>query len=212
MARTASRPAGTKAGARKKTAKKSGQKAASGSSPRSGPRPTRAAAARTTATRGAGKRGRPQVGILYASTSDEPVMKECWGLLERLGVPCERKLVSAHRMPETTAAYARGARKRGLRVLICGAGMAAHLPGVVASLTTLPVIGVPLCGSAMEGQDALLSMVQMPAGVPVATVAVGKAGAKNAAILAVQMLALGDPALTRKLDELKRRLESGEKV
>jgi 5-(carboxyamino)imidazole ribonucleotide mutase len=155
---------------------------------------------------------KPLVGIVYGSTSDETVMRECAEILETFGVPFEMKLLSAHRMPEATGNYARGARRRGLRVLIGGAGMAAHLPGTIASLTTLPVIGVPLCGSALEGQDALLSMVQMPAGVPVATVAVGKAGAKNAAILAVQMLALGDPLLTRRLDDLKARLEKGQKI
>jgi phosphoribosylaminoimidazole carboxylase PurE protein len=162
--------------------------------------------------KGRGATGRPLVGIVYGSVSDEPVMRECESLLEQLGVAYETRMLSAHRMPETTGAYARDARRRGLRVLIAGAGMAAHLPGVLASLTTLPVIGIPLCGSALEGLDALYSMVQMPAGVPVATVAVGKAGAKNAAILAAQILALADAALARRLEELKRRLEKGEKV
>ena len=159
-----------------------------------------------------GGRGKPLVGIVYGSVSDEPVMRECTMLLEGFGIPFETHLLSAHRRPAATADYAREARRRGLRVLIAGAGMAAHLPGVLASLTTLPVIGIPLCGSALEGLDALYSMVQMPAGVPVATVAVGKAGAKNAAILAAQILALSDPSLARRLDEMKRRLESGEKV
>lgn len=158
------------------------------------------------------KREKPLVGVVYASTSDEPVMKECGAVLERLGIPYEVHMFSAHRQPEFTATYAKGARKRGLKVLIGGAGMAAHLPGVLASLTTLPVIGVPLCGSAFEGYDSLLSMVQMPAGVPVPTVAVGKAGAKNAAILAAQMLALSDPAMVRKLDDLKKKMEAGEKL
>lgn len=158
------------------------------------------------------RRGKPLVALIYASTSDEPVMKECARVLERFAVPYERHLFSAHRQPEATATFARNARKRGFKVLITGTGMAAHLPGVLASLTTLPVIGVPLCGSAFEGQDALLSMVQMPSGVPVATVALGKAGAKNAAILAAQMLALSDPGLVRRLDDLKRRLEAGEKI
>jgi len=173
---------------------------------------------KASAQSGAGDReaegppGKPLVGILYASASDEPVMRECWQVLADLGIPYETRMISAHRMPEATGTYARGARRRGLRVLIGGAGMAAHLPGVLASLTTLPVIGVPLCGSAFEGQDALLSMVQMPAGVPVATVAVGKAGAKNAAILAAQMLALDDPPLARKLEELKARLERGDRI
>jgi phosphoribosylaminoimidazole carboxylase PurE protein len=169
---------------------------------------TRDAAARSKG----GGRGKPLVGIVYGSVSDEPVMHECTMLLESFGIPFETHLLSAHRRPAATAEYAREARRRGLRVLIAGAGMAAHLPGVLASLTTLPVIGIPLCGSALEGLDALYSMVQMPSGVPVATVAVGKAGAKNAAILAAQILALSDAALTRRLDEMKRRLEDGEKV
>lgn len=158
------------------------------------------------------KSGKPQVGVIYASTSDEPVMAECAFLLERFGIPFETHMFSAHRQPQTTETYARNARKRGLKVLIAGAGMAAHLPGVLASLTTLPVIGVPLCGSALEGKDALLSMVQMPAGVPVPTLAVGKAGAKNAAILATQILALSDASLVRRLDDFKQRMERGEKV
>lgn len=157
-------------------------------------------------------RGKPLVGVLYGSTSDEAVIKECLQVLERFGIPYETALLSAHRMPEQTALYARGARRRGLRVIVCGAGMAAHLPGVVASMTTLPVIGIPLCGSALEGVDALFSMVQMPAGVPVATVAVGKAGAKNAGVLAAQILAIGEPTLARRLDDLKGRLEAGEKL
>ncbi len=157
-------------------------------------------------------RPKPLVGIVYGSSSDEPVLAECAAVLDRFGIPSERVLLSAHRMPESTAAYARDARRRGLRVLIAGAGMAAHLPGVLASLTTLPVIGVPLCGSALEGLDALYSMVQMPAGVPVATVAIGKAGAKNAAVLAAEILALSDAALARRLDDLKHRLESGQKL
>ncbi len=156
--------------------------------------------------------GKPQVGVIYASTSDEPVLKECWAVLERFGIPFETHMFSAHRQPEFTATYAKSARKRGLRVLIAGAGMAAHLPGVLASMTTLPVIGVPLCGSAFEGYDSLLSMVQMPAGVPVATVAVGKAGAKNAALLAAQILAHREPALQRKLDDFKRQMEKGAKL
>jgi 5-(carboxyamino)imidazole ribonucleotide mutase len=159
-----------------------------------------------------GGRGKPLVGVLYGSTSDEPIVKECVQVLERFGIAHETALLSAHRMPERTAEYARSARRRGLRVIICAAGMAAHLPGVVASLTTLPVIGVPLCGSALEGIDALFSMIQMPAGVPVATVAVGKAGAKNAGLLATQILALSDSTLARRLDDLKSRLDRGEKL
>jgi len=158
------------------------------------------------------RRGKPVVGIAYASTTDEPVMKECARVLDQFGIGHELTMFSAHRQPEFTAEYARSARKRGLKVLVAGAGMAAHLPGVLASLTTLPVIGVPLCGSAFEGNDALLSMVQMPSGVPVATVAVGKAGAKNAAVLAAQILALSDAAIGRKLEDLKRRMEAGQKL
>jgi len=161
---------------------------------------------------GGARRRKPLVGIAYASTTDEPVMKECARVLEEFGIGYELKMFSAHRQPEFTTEYARSARKRGLRVLIAGAGMAAHLPGVLASLTTLPVIGVPLCGSAFEGNDALLSMVQMPSGVPVATVAVGKAGAKNAAVLAAQILGLADPGIARALDDLKRRMEAGAKL
>ena len=155
---------------------------------------------------------KPLVGVIYASTTDEPVMQACQEVLKRFEVPHEIELFSAHRQPEYTAAYAKSARRRGLRVLIAGAGMAAALPGVLASLTTLPVIGVPLAGSSFGGNDAMLSMVQMPAGVPVATVAAGKAGAKNAALLAIQILALSDAALTRRLDALKRRMESGAKL
>ena len=162
--------------------------------------------------KGAPKPGRPLVGILYGSSSDESIVKECLLVLERFGISHEARLLSAHRMPESSAAYAKGARKRGLKVMICIAGMAAHLPGVIASMTTLPVIGVPVCGSALEGLDALYSMVQMPAGVPVATMAIGKAGAKNAALLAVQILALSGTGVVRRLDDLKRKLEAGEKM
>jgi phosphoribosylaminoimidazole carboxylase PurE protein len=152
------------------------------------------------------------VGVVYGSTSDEPVMSACGEVLARFGVPYEAEVFSAHRQPEYTAHYAKNARKRGIKVLIAGAGMAAALPGVLASLTTLPVIGVPLAGSAFGGADALLAMVQMPGGVPVATVAAGRAGAKNAALLAIEILAVSDPGLARKLDGLKRRMEGGEKL
>ncbi|MCK4302718.1 MAG: 5-(carboxyamino)imidazole ribonucleotide mutase [Candidatus Eisenbacteria sp.] len=155
---------------------------------------------------------KPLIGLVYASTTDEPVMKACEEVLERFGVAYETVLFSAHRQPERTATYAKTARERGLRVLIAGAGMAAALPGVIASMTTLPVIGVPLVGSSFGGSDALLSMVQMPAGVPVATVAAGKAGAKNAALLALQILAISDTGLARKIEDLKRQMEAGEKL
>ena len=148
----------------------------------------------------------PQVGILMGSDSDWEVMSAAATRLETFGVPFEVSVTSAHRAPQRTAAYASSARDRGLKVLICGAGVAAHLAGVVAAHTTLPVIGVPLESGSLRGWDALLATVQMPPGVPVATVAVGKAGAENAAILAVQILALGDSELHRRLTELKVEL------
>ena len=141
------------------------------------------------------------VGILMGSGSDLPVMDKAAEVLKEMGVPHEVEISSAHRLPEKTANYAKRARKRGIEVLIAGAGMAAHLPGVVASHTIIPVIGVPLDASPLGGMDALLSIVQMPPGIPVATVAVGKAGAKNAGYLAAQILALGDLALASRLAE-----------
>jgi 5-(carboxyamino)imidazole ribonucleotide mutase len=141
---------------------------------------------------------KPLVGILMGSASDAKVMQKAADTLQRLGVPCEMLVRSAHRMPLETADYARSARERGLRVLIAGAGMAAHLAGAVAAHSTLPVIGVPLASGALHGQDALLATVQMPSGIPVATVAVD--GAENAAYLAAQILALSDAALSARLD------------
>lgn len=152
---------------------------------------------------------KPQVGIVFGSESDREVMAEAASMLERLGIPHEMQVLSAHRSPERTRRYALDAAGRGLRILITGAGMAAHLGGVVAAHTHLPVIGVPLPGSALQGLDALLSMVQMPAGVPVATMAIGKAGARNAAIYAARILALGDPKLAARLEEFGRELETG---
>jgi 5-(carboxyamino)imidazole ribonucleotide mutase len=141
---------------------------------------------------------KPLVGILMGSPSDAKVMQKAADTLQRLAVPCEMLVRSAHRMPLETADYARSARERGLRVLIAGAGMAAHLAGAVAAHSTLPVIGVPLASGALHGQDALLATVQMPSGIPVATVAVD--GAENAAYLAAQILALSDAALAARLD------------
>ncbi len=146
---------------------------------------------------------RPLVGILMGSDSDLPVMKQAAEVLEQFGVPYEIKVLSAHRTPLDTMEYARTAYERGLRVIIAGAGGAAHLPGVVAGITTLPVIGVPI-ESKLQGLDSLLSIVQMPSGVPVATVAIG--GARNAGILAVQILATSDEVLQRKLVEYKQQL------
>lgn len=140
----------------------------------------------------------PFVAILMGSDSDLPVMEAGAAVLKELGVPFEMTITSAHRTPDETHHYVVDAEKRGCQAFIAGAGMAAHLAGVVASLTLKPVIGVPLESGALKGMDALLSTVQMPAGIPVATVAIGKAGAKNAAHLAAQMLALADPALARR--------------
>jgi 5-(carboxyamino)imidazole ribonucleotide mutase len=143
------------------------------------------------------------VGIVYGSTTDLELAEAAGKVLERFGVAYESVQLSAHRDPEGTSAYADSARSRGVKVIVAIAGMAAHLAGALASRTTLPVIGVPAQGSALGGLDALLSTVQMPAGVPVATVAVGSAGARNAALLAVQILALSDSDLTVKLAAFK---------
>lgn len=149
---------------------------------------------------------RPQVGIVMGSVSDRQVMEETAKTLERFGVAYEIVVASAHRSPERTRDYARAAEAKGIKVIIAGAGWAAHLAGIIAAETTLPVIGVPIDSSPLKGLDALLSTVQMPAGVPVATMSLGKAGAKNAAILAVEILALSQPELREKLREYKREL------
>ncbi|HIP02735.1 MAG TPA: 5-(carboxyamino)imidazole ribonucleotide mutase [Campylobacterales bacterium] len=141
------------------------------------------------------------VSIIIGSKSDYDVMIECANTLDKFGVLHELIISSAHRSPERTHGYIQGAEERGCRVFICAAGMAAHLAGVVASLTTKPIIGVPMKGGVMDGMDALLSTVQMPSGMPVATVAVGKAGATNAAYLAMQILSLEDNDLQVKLQE-----------
>lgn len=148
----------------------------------------------------------PKVLIVMGSDSDIPVMEEGAKILAEFGVPCEMRISSAHRAPRKTAELASGAAGRGVEVIIAGAGMAAHLAGVVAAETTLPVIGVPIGGGALNGVDALYAMVQMPGGIPVATMAIGKAGAKNAALLAVQILALHDPGLAAKLSDHRRRM------
>jgi len=146
------------------------------------------------------------VAVLMGSDSDAPVMGGCARVLEDYGIPYEARVLSAHRTPEATVRYVRAAEKRGLRVIVAGAGGAAHLAGVVAAHTTLPVIGVPLASSPLSGFDSLLSTVQMPPGVPVATVGVGPMGAANAAHLAAEMLALGDAELRRKLRERRQRM------
>lgn len=145
---------------------------------------------------------------MVGSESDREAMQGCLETLQRFGIPHEFVVSSAHRAPAKTRQIAESARANGFRVIICAAGMAAHLPGVVAALTTSPVIGVPLAGSHLSGIDSLHSIVQMPPGVPVATMAIGQAGAKNAAIFATQILALSDPELQKKLDEFKVELAS----
>ncbi len=146
------------------------------------------------------------VGIIMGSKSDLPVMQEGADILEELGVEYEIEIVSAHRTPDRMAEYGKTAKKRGLKVIIAGAGGAAHLPGMTASFTTLPVIGVPVKSrNSIEGIDSLLSIVQMPGGVPVATVAID--GAKNAGILAAQIIATSDETVSKKLAEYKSRME-----
>ncbi len=149
------------------------------------------------------------VGIVCGSKSDLPQVQEVERVLERLGVPCESRVLSAHRQPVETAEYARSAKDRGLKVLIAMAGLAAHLPGVLASHTSLPVLGVPLSGGVMGGLDALLSIVSMPGGVPVGCLALDKAGARNAAVLAAQILALSDPVIDAAVAGLKAELARG---
>jgi len=151
----------------------------------------------------------PLVSILMGSESDYEVMIEAAKALDQFGIPFEMTVSSAHRTPERTAGIVRGARERGIKVIIAGAGAAAHLAGVVAAETTLPVIAVPIDSTALHGLDALLAMVQMPAGIPVATVAIGKAGARNAGILAVQILAVSDADLARRLVEFKVEMAVG---
>ena len=144
---------------------------------------------------------RHKVGIIMGSRSDWPVMKHAADMLDALGVSYETKIVSAHRTPKRLYEYAEHARARGLKVIIAGAGGAAHLPGMTASMTPLPVIGVPVQSKSLKGLDSLLSIVQMPTGVPVATVAIGEAGAANAGLLAAAILATSDDALAKRLDD-----------
>jgi len=145
----------------------------------------------------------PLVGIIMGSQSDWETLRHAAELLDRVGVPHETRIVSAHRTPERLREYASGAKGRGLKVVIAGAGGAAHLPGMCAAWTPLPVLGVPVESHSLKGMDSLLSIVQMPAGVPVGTLAIGRAGAVNAALLAVAILAIGDPALAARLDALR---------
>jgi 5-(carboxyamino)imidazole ribonucleotide mutase len=145
----------------------------------------------------------PLVGVVMGSKSDWETMGHAVAILEELGVPCEYRVVSAHRMPDAMATYAKEAEGRGLKAIIAGAGGAAHLPGMIAAQTTVPVLGVPVKSRSMEGFDSLLSIVQMPAGIPVATFAIGEAGSKNAALFAVAQLALEDASLTLRLKKFR---------
>ncbi len=147
---------------------------------------------------------KPAIGIIMGSQSDWPTMQRAADALDELGVAYETRIVSAHRTPDRLYAYATTAQERGLKVIVAGAGGAAHLPGMTASLTCLPVLGVPVHTRALSGQDSLLSIVQMPSGVPVGTLAIGEAGAFNAGLLAAQILALNDPALSARISEWRR--------
>ena len=148
---------------------------------------------------------KPQVAIVMGSQSDWDTMKNAASVLEELGVAHQARIVSAHRTPDRLVEFAKGAKAEGLQVIIAGAGGAAHLPGMIASMTPLPVFGVPVQSAALSGQDSLLSIVQMPAGIPVGTLAIGKAGASNAALLAASVLALSDPTLADRLDAWRKK-------
>ncbi|MCK0472360.1 5-(carboxyamino)imidazole ribonucleotide mutase [Halalkalibacter sp. APA_J-10(15)] len=159
----------------------------------------------------------PEVGVIMGSTSDWDTMKAACDVLDELKVVYEKKVVSAHRTPDLMFEYAEQARERGIKVIIAGAGGAAHLPGMVAAKTTLPVIGVPVQSRALQGLDSLLSIVQMPGGVPVATVAIGKAGATNAGLLAAQLLGAFQPEVHKRLEERREKtrqavIESSEQL
>src|SRR5277367_3681582 len=152
---------------------------------------------------------KPQVSIVMGSDSDLEIMREAGKALEDFGIAYEIDVTSAHRSPDRTAEFARNAASRGIRVIIAGAGGAAHLAGVIAAHTTLPVIGVPIPATSLNGMDSLLATVQMPAGIPVATVAIGKPGATNAGILAAQMIGLADAGVAKKLTQYKEKLAKG---
>src|SRR5215469_16931185 len=147
----------------------------------------------------------PHVGLIMGSQSDWPTLKAAAEILDALGVAHETKIVSAHRTPERMASYAKSAQGRGLKVIIAAAGGAAHLPGMTAAMTTLPVLGVPVESKALKGLDSLLSIVQMPGGVPVATFAIGESGARNAALHAAAILALSDPKLAARLEAWRKK-------
>lgn len=149
---------------------------------------------------------KPKILIIIGSKSDQFIMSKGMEILDKFKIPCQMEICSAHRNPEKTKNLAKSAEKEGVKVIIAGAGMSAHLPGVIASHTILPVIGVPLNASPLSGIDSLFSIVQMPPGVPVATMAIGEAGAKNAAILAIQILSLSDEKLKKRLEKFKQDL------
>jgi 5-(carboxyamino)imidazole ribonucleotide mutase len=151
----------------------------------------------------------PKVGIIMGSQSDWPVMHHAAAILEEMGVPHEAKIVSAHRTPDRLTEYAKGAKGRGLKVIIAGAGGAAHLPGMTAAMTPLPVLGVPVQSKTLSGLDSLLSIVQMPRGVPVGTLAIGEAGAVNAGLMAAAIIALNDEAVAAKLDAYRAAQTDG---
>ncbi|NBJ69357.1 MULTISPECIES: 5-(carboxyamino)imidazole ribonucleotide mutase [Clostridia] len=148
------------------------------------------------------------IGVIMGSISDWDTMKHTCDVLEQLQLPYEKEIMSAHRTPDDMFTYAKSARERGIKVIVAGAGGAAHLPGMVASQTNLPVIGVPVESKSLQGLDSLLSIVQMPGGVPTATVAIGKAGAKNAAILAGQIVGAFDKKVARKLDDYRNKMKA----
>ncbi|MHC5248138.1 5-(carboxyamino)imidazole ribonucleotide mutase [Enterococcus sp. HY326] len=148
----------------------------------------------------------PQVAVIMGSTSDWETMKHACESLEELAIPYEKKVVSAHRTPDLMFSFAENARQRGIKVIIAGAGGAAHLPGMVAAKTTLPVIGVPVQSRTLNGLDSLLSIVQMPGGVPVATTAIGKAGATNAGLLAAQMLSMYDLDIAERISDKRKKM------
>jgi 5-(carboxyamino)imidazole ribonucleotide mutase len=147
----------------------------------------------------------PKIAILLGSESDRETMRDSGKYLDWFGINHEIKILSAHRNPDATARFAKSAEKKGFDLIIAAAGMAAHLPGVIAANTTLPVIGVPLSGSDLRGLDALFSIVQMPAGIPVATVSIGSAGARNAAVLAAEIIAMSSTKVKKRLEEFRKR-------
>lgn len=150
-----------------------------------------------------------KIGIIMGSKSDWPIMQSAAEVLDELNVPYEAKVVSAHRTPDRLYSYAKSARERGLQVIIAGAGGAAHLPGMAAAMTPVPVLGVPVAATALNGMDALLSIAQMPKGIPVATFAIGAPGAANAALFAAAMIACSDPALAERLDTFRQAQSNG---